>query len=276
MQERILAGKCWFCLAKLLEGVKTALKTAFDRLITLGCDQNAFLLTKNWFSIRGGAMNNMHFQALRKAMVDSQIRPNKVIDDRVISAFMAVPREQFVSKNMQNLAYIDEDIHLSGGRFILEAMVMARVLQELSLKPEHSVMLLGAGTGYTAAILSSLVSSVIAIETRAQMVEKAQQLVSDLDIGNVAIIKSRLQDGYASEAPYDAIIIEGGVEQVPGELLEQLNDGGRLAAIWRPEGASVGEATIWHKTGEAVSKNALFTAQVPVLDEFRSKPKFTF
>ena len=96
-------------------------------------------------------------------------------------------------------------------------------------------MLIGAGTGYTAALLSSLVESVIAIETRAQMVEKAQQAVAGLDIGNVAVIKARLQDGYASEAPYDAIIIEGAVEQIPRSLLDQLSDGGRLAAIWRPK-----------------------------------------
>ena len=221
-------------------------------------------------------MNDMHFEALRKAMVDSQIRPNKVIDDRVIAAFMSVPRERFVSKNMQNLAYIDEDIHLSGGRFIVEAMVMARIIQTLALDASQSVMLIGAGTGYTAALLSSLVESVIAIETRAQMVEKAQQAVTALDIGNVAVIKARLQDGFASEAPYDAIIIEGAVEQMPQSLLDQLADGGRLAAIWRPDGTQAGEACIWHKTGDAVTRTALFTAQVPVLDEFRAKPKFSF
>ena len=221
-------------------------------------------------------MNDMHFEALRKAMVDSQIRPNKVIDDRVIAAFMSVPRERFVSKNMQNLAYIDEDIHLSGGRFIVEAMVMARIIQTLALDASQSVMLIGAGTGYTAALLSSLVESVIAIETRAQMVEKAQQAVTALDIGNVAVIKARLQDGFASEAPYDAIIIEGAVEQMPQSLLDQLADSGRLAAIWRPDGTQAGEACIWHKTADAVTRTALFTAQVPVLDEFRAKPKFSF
>jgi protein-L-isoaspartate(D-aspartate) O-methyltransferase len=108
------------------------------------------------------------------------------------------------------------------------------------------------------------------------MVEKAQQLVAGLDVGNVAIIKARLQDGYASEAPYDAIIIEGALEQMPQSLLEQLADGGRLAAIWRPENAQVGEACVWHKTGDAISRAPLFTAQVPVLDEFKAKPKFSF
>ena len=191
-------------------------------------------------------MNDMRFATLRKAMVDSQIRPNKVIDDQVIKAFSTVPRELFVNRQMQELAYIDEDLHLSGGRFIIEAMVMARMVQALKLNPSSNVMCIGAGNGYGAAILSSLSASVIAIEARIQMVEKAQQIVAGLDIGNVAVVKSRLQDGYPSEAPYQGIIIEGGVEYVPQALFDQLSDGGNLVCVLRPQGLDVGEATLWH------------------------------
>ena len=221
-------------------------------------------------------MNDMHFAKLRKAMVDSQIRPNKVIDERVIRAFSNVPRELFVSRQMQELAYIDEDIQLSGGRVIIEAMVMARMIQAMKLTPSDNVMCIGAGTGYGAAILSSLAASVIAIETRTQMVEKAQQIVAGLDIGNVAVVKSRLQDGYPSEAPYQGIIIEGGVEYVPQALFDQLSDGGHLVCVLRPRGLDVGEAMIWYKRSDHVTPKALFTAQVPVLDEFKLKPKFAF
>ena len=221
-------------------------------------------------------MNDMRFITLRKAMVDSQIRPNKVIDDQVIEAFSTVPRELFVNRQMQEMAYIDEDIHLSGGRFIIEAMVMARMVQALKLTPSDNVMCIGAGNGYGAAILSSLAASVIAVETRIQMVEKAQQIVAGLDIGNVAVVKSRLQDGYPSEAPYQGIIIEGGVEYVPQALFDQLSDGGHLVCVLRPRGLDVGEAMIWHKRSDHVTSKALFTAQVPVLDEFKLKPKFAF
>ena len=209
-------------------------------------------------------------------MIDSQIRPNKVIDEAVIAAFATVPRELFVNRQMQNLAYIDEDIHLSGGRFIIEAMVMARMIQALELQKSDNVMSIGAGTGYGSAVLSSLVTSVIAIETRTQMVEKAQQIVAGLDIGNVAVVKSRLQGGYPSEAPYQAIIIEGGVEHIPAPLFDQLSDGGRLVSVLRPKGREVGEATLWQKRAGHITSRALFTAQVPVLDEFRAKPEFTF
>ena len=174
---------------------------------------------------------------------------------------------------MQNLAYIDEDIHLSGGRLIIEAMVMARMIQALELQKSDNVMSIGAGTGYGSAILSSLVTSVIAIETRAQMVEKAQQIVAGLDIGNVAVVKSRLQDGYPSEAPYQAIIIEGGgtCARRPVRPALRRRPSGLCFAPARPRrrGNLVAEAP-------AMTSRALFTAQVPVLDEFRVKPKFTF
>ena len=221
-------------------------------------------------------MNDMHFATLRKAMVDSQIRPNKVIDDRVIEAFATVPRELFVTKSMQDIAYLDEDIHLTGGRFILEAMVMSRIIQSLEITPDINVLTIGAGTGYGAAIMSHLAASVIAVETRSQMVEKAQNNMSTLEIGNVAVVKSRLQGGFASEAPYDSILIEGAVEMVPDALLNQLADDGKLAAVWRPHGYHVGEASLWQRSGKSFARLSLFTAQVPVLEEFRTKPKFSF
>jgi len=221
-------------------------------------------------------MNNLAFETLRKAMVDSQIRPNKVFDLNVINAFSAVPKELFVPKHLQDIAYIDEDINLSGGRCIMEAMIMGRFFQTLGLKPTDSVMTIASSTGYAAAILSHLVASVIGIESRAPMVEKAQNNVSTLGITNVAFVKSRLQDGLASEAPYDAIFIEGGIEYVPETLFDQLAEGGRLAAVLRPNDQQVGQASIWTKSNNSISVSALFNAQIPTLDEFKAKPKFSF
>ena len=223
-----------------------------------------------------GNMNQMKFEIQRKAMVDSQIRPNKVFEDDIIAAFSTVPREVFVPKQLANIAYVDEDIALSGGRYIIEAMVMARLFQSFELDGSQNVMVVASSTGYGAAVISHLVSSVIAIETRAQMVEKAQQNVSDLGISNVAFVKSRLQDGFESEGPYHAIFIEGGIEVLPDALTDQLADGGRLAAVMRQPGSAVGDACIWQKNGQNITQNRLFTAQTPVLDEFKAKPKFTF
>ena len=217
-----------------------------------------------------------NFEVARKAMIDSQIRPNKVIDERVIEAFAAIPREAFVPRSLRDVAYVDEDLSLSGGRFIIEAMVMARLLQALSLKPESNVLLIGAGTGYSAALLSHLCASVIAIDNRGAAVEKAQEILSQMEIGNVAVLKGKLTEGYPGEGPYDAIIIEGGVETMPQALLDQLGPDGQCASIWRSSPSGQGEASIWSRAGGQFVRRSLFNAQVPTLNEFKAKAEFTF
>ena len=220
------------------------------------------------------AQNN--FEVARKAMIDSQIRPNKVIDERVVAAFAQTPREEFVPKALRDVAYVDEDLALSGGRYIIEAMVMGRLLQALEIKASHNVLLIGAGTGYTAALLSQLCASVIAIDNRSAAVDKTQELLAGMEIGNVAVLKGKLTEGYPSEGPYDVIIIEGGVETMPEELLGQLTPTGRLAAIWRENDRAQGEASLWSKAGDHYVRRSLFNAQVPTLAEFKAKPTFQF
>jgi len=134
----------------------------------------------------------------------------------------------------------------------------------------------GAATGYGAAIMARLAGSVIAVETRTQMVEKAQETLVSIGTDNAVAIKGRLTEGFANEGPYDAILIEGAVETMPERILEQLGNGGRLVAVWRPEDAAVGVASIWTKAGNEFVRKPLFDAQVPVLDEFRCKRDFVF
>lgn len=217
-----------------------------------------------------------YFNAARKAMVESQLRPNKVIDEQVITAFAEVPREAFLPKSLREIAYIDEDIILSGGRFVMEPMVLARLVQAMGLQRRSTLLVVGCGTGYGAAICSYLVNSVIAIESRANMVERAEQVLADLDISNVAVVKSKLAEGFPAEAPFDAILVEGALETVPSRLLDQLAPDGVLAGVWRPAGSASGEASIWQASADSFVRTALFTAQIPGFEEFREKPKFVF
>lgn len=221
-------------------------------------------------------MAQTSFEIARKAMIDSQIRPNKVIDERVIAAFAQTPREEFVPKALRDVAYVDEDLTLSGGRYLVEAMVMGRLLQALAIQPHHNILLIGAGTGYTAALLSQLCASVIAIDNRSSGVEKTQEVLGKMEIGNVAVLKGKLTEGYASEGPYDAILIEGGVETMPEALLGQLTADGQCAAIWREGVNAQGEASLWSKAGDHYVRRSLFNAQVPTLAEFKAKPTFQF
>ena len=221
-------------------------------------------------------MQNSLFATARKTMVDCQLRPSKVTDPLILDAFMTIPREDFVGKQQRALAYVDEDLPLSGGRCLMEPMVLARLLQALKIRPDDSILVVGAGCGYSTAVAAKLAGSVIAIETRAVLVEKAQDVLVSIGIDNAAIVKSRLVDGYSKEGPYERILIEGGVETVPESLLKQLTPKGRLAAIYRKPGHPVGVASVWTRSGEKFTRTPLFDARVPNLDEFNAKVEFSF
>jgi len=221
-------------------------------------------------------MNQSPFEIARKMMVDCQIRPSKVTDQNVLDAFLTVPREAFVSKHQQAVAYIDEDLPLSNGRNLMEPMVLARLVQALEIRAGDNVLVVGAASGYGSAIIAHLAGSVIAVETRAQTVEKAQETLVAHGIDNAAVVKSRLVDGYADEGPYEQILVEGGVETMPNSLLQQLAPKGRLAAVYRPHDAPIGVASLWTRSGNGFTRKALFDACVPNLDEFNKKPEFTF
>ena len=136
----------------------------------------------------------------------------------------------------------------------------------------------GLGRSYTAlyAILAQIAASVIAVDTRSQLVEKAQETLVSIGTDNAVALKGRLTDGFAKEGPYDAILIEGAVETVPDQILAQMSSEGRLVAVWRPDGHPVGVASLWSKAGGGFSRMPLFDAQVPLLDEFRAKQEFVF
>ena len=221
-------------------------------------------------------MSPTQFENARKLMVDCQIRPSKVTDQNVIDAFLAVPREAFVGKHQRTIAYVDEDLPLPGGRNLMEPMVMARIVQALRVHPGDSVLVVGAASGYGSAIMAQLAGSVIAVETRAQLVEKAQETLVAHGIDNAVVIKSRLVDGYPGEAPYDQILVEGGVEWMPHSLLGQLGPKGKLAAIYRLKSSPMGVASIWTRSGKEFVRKSLFDACVPNLDEFNKKPQFIF
>ncbi len=221
-------------------------------------------------------MNEMNLSAARRMMVDCQIRPTKVTDERVLEAFATVPRELFVGKSQRSIAYADEDLPLPGGRWLLEPMVLARLVQALDVGMNDHVLIVGGATGYGTAILAQLAGSVISIETRAQLVEKSQETLVSIGSDNAAVIKSRLSDGCSKEGPYERILVEGAVAHMPEKLLDQLTPKGKLVAVWRQADAPVGVASLWCRAGAGFARTPLFDAQTPVLDEFKAKQEFVF
>ena len=217
----------------------------------------------------------MNFSSVRKNMVDCQLKPNKIIDLDLIDAFLKVPREIFVNKKNINQCYLDVNIDLSKNRFLLNPMVSARLIQSLNINKNDTVLTIGSGVGYNSVILSYLCNTVIGIESIKSFYDFSVDVLIKLEVNNVVFIKSKIENGYFDQQPYDCIIIEGGVNHVPNGILNQLSENGRLVAVEIKEG-NVGKATMYQRLGKEFTKNYLFDAYVPVFDGFKKDQNFIF
>ncbi|MDX3910202.1 MAG: protein-L-isoaspartate O-methyltransferase [Sphingobium sp.] len=168
-------------------------------------------------------MSEPNFASMRTAMVESQLRTSDVSDVHVIEAMSHVPREAFVPAERQAMAYIDRPVPLAGGRSLNPPLATGRLLTEAAVKRGEKVLLVGAASGYTAAVLSEMGAHVTALE-------EAPIMAANDFLSNVSIVNGPLNAGHAAGAPYDVIIIDGAIEEVPSALVEQLADGGRLTA----------------------------------------------
>jgi protein-L-isoaspartate(D-aspartate) O-methyltransferase len=215
------------------------------------------------------------YAPVRLNMVESQLRPNKVTDLRVLGAFLDLPRELFVPDRLRGVAYVDEDIPLGGGRYLMEPMVMARLVQLAAIKPTDSVLEVGTGTGYGAAVLAQLADAVVALESDSRLAQAAEANLRKLDLSNVSVVTGGFADGYAARAPYDVILVNGAAERVPPRLIEQLAEGGRLVGVITRPGEP-GRATLTTRVGGALSRRVEFDAGTPVLPGLQLEPGFAF
>lgn len=172
------------------------------------------------------AIDSASFEAMRHAMVASQLRTNAVSDARVVEAMALVPREDFVPAEVRALAYRDTGVSLGGGRTQNPPMATGRLLTEARIAPGDTVLLIGAAGGYTAAVLARLAAKVVAVESDAALATHARAALSG--IANVELVEGPLGEGHAAGAPYDAIVVDGALEQVTDALIAQLAPGGRM------------------------------------------------
>jgi len=207
-------------------------------------------------------------------MIDSQLRPNEVNDERIIAAISAVPRDRFVPKIKRSVAYVDEDLEVGEGRFLMEPRVFGRLLMAADIQSTDIVLDVGCATGYSSAVLAQLADAVVAVEENEMLAAQAEKKLAAQDIMNVAVVTCALCDGVAKQGPFDVIFIEGAVEQVPAALVKQLKDGGRLVCV-KVEGG-VGRAHMMKKSGKTITEQSLFDADVMVLPGFGKKKAFVF
>lgn len=216
----------------------------------------------------------MDFELARRNMVASQIKTSEVTDPLVIDAIGKVPRERFLPAARQSLAYIDEDLEVAPGRWLMEPMVAAKLIQLADVQATDHVLVVPCGAGYLAAVLAHMAGSVVAVEQEGAVRDAAAKVLSDLGADTVAVIAGDIQTGCAAQAPFDVIIFDGAVSEVPDGIAAQLADGGRLVAV--ESGGRVGRATLIQRTGEAFGRRTEFDAYIPVLPEFQAKTSFVF
>ena len=216
------------------------------------------------------------FAAARANMVESQIRPNKVTDPALIRALATLPRERFVRAERRPLAYVDEDLALGGGRFLMEPMVLARLIQTAAPEAGEIALVVGCGTGYAAAVLSRVCEMVIGVESDKALAGRAAAALTDLGIDNALIVEGPAHAGYPNQAPYDVILFDGAVPAFPDTVAAQCAEGGRMVGVLTGRNRGVGLATVGTNFGGTVSNRAVFDANVPPLPEFAEENIFSF
>lgn len=215
----------------------------------------------------------------RNNMVDGQIRPNRVSDPRILQAMRTLPREEFVPPHLASLAYIDEDLPVGGGRVLVEPLVTARLVQMARVQPGDTVLVVGAGTGYGAAVVAACGATVTALEEDDALMAIALRILPRVAPG-VRIVGGRLADGLPAEGPWDVIMIEGAVARIPDAYASQVKPGGRLVTVVTDNTAGAGRGVLAEpvQVGTAVHLRAreMFDCNTPLLPGLRTAPVFVF
>lgn len=218
----------------------------------------------------------MDFAQARLNMVEGQLRPNGVVDPRVIEAMLSLPRENCLPPHQHVRAYLDADVPLATGRWLMAPMVLARLVQAAELRASDRALVVAAGAGFGAALMARLAGPVLALEAP----ERLNALRAGLEaLGATAVVAvgGPVAEGWPAEAPYDVILIEGGVEFVPEAVLAQLAEGGRLVTVETTGQPGVlGRAVRWVRIAGVATRLELFDAGTPLLPEFRRPRRFVF
>ena len=207
------------------------------------------------------------FAAARLAMVESQLRPQGVSDAAVLGAMGSIPRERFLPGHTRPLAYIDRAVALGDGRFLAAPAVLGQLLTEMIPQPGQRALVIGAGTGYSAAVLAAIGLSVTAVESSVELAAKGRELGAD-------IIEAPLEKGAPKQGPYDQILIDGAVEHIPDAIVGQLAEGGRLGAALVDRGIT--RLIVGRKSGGAFGYLSLGDSGAPILPGFTRPKSFTF
>jgi protein-L-isoaspartate(D-aspartate) O-methyltransferase len=216
----------------------------------------------------------MNYAQSRMNMIENQVRANHVSDSKILDAMAQVPREIFVPMALKNVAYIDSNIEVAQGRFIMAPMVLAQILEFAHIQPSDIVLEIGCATGYSSAVISNLASTVVALEQDEELANLATQTLYDMGADNAVVVSSPHALGYNKQAPYDVIILNGCVDEIPESIKDQLSDDGRLLACVGGN-ALMGQVVLYTKKAENLSKRVLMEAALKPLAGFENSDNFS-
>ena len=211
------------------------------------------------------------FKIARKNMIHNQLMTNNIVEDHILKAFNVIPRENFLPFEKKPKAYLDEDIEIIPGRYLIEPRIIGHIIKLSKIKKNHIVMDLACSTGYSSAILSKLSQKVYAVENKTKLIEQAFLNVKKLNINNIYFLNKNPLNGLKKK--FDIIFIFGGVQYIPTNLFDSLkNDGGTLITVLY-DNNDVGKIHIVKKSNGKISRTNYITAQTPILKEFQKTKK---
>lgn len=213
------------------------------------------------------------FSKAREHMVESQIRVADVTELNLLRAFRRTPRERFVPKAQTSVAYSDRNIELDEGRVMMRPRDLGKLIQACDIESTDVVLDIACSRGYSTAILAQLAETVVGLETTDEQVDRATNLLIDIDVTNTAVLNGTLLAGAAEHGPFDIIFVNGAVAKPPKAWFDQLADGGRLACII--QSGPVGRGTIFTKSGDAIGERVVFDSSAPYLQGFEPVREFT-
>ena len=211
---------------------------------------------------------------LNNNMIDGQIRPINGISKEVISAFSSVNRSDFVPEDLILMSYTEKNLELSSDRYLLRPNLIGEIINHVSPKSNESILVLPASTGYSSAIISNLAETVIAVEEEDNFISIAEKGLNKSGINNVVVIKKKINENCLDQGPFNAIIIEGAIDYIPDQFLNQLENHGRLFAFINKE--DVTNAMLYIKNQKSVNSRFLFSCDAPKLNFFKKKNSFSF
>ncbi len=214
------------------------------------------------------------YKTARIAMVDCQVRPSDVTKYPIIDALLSTPREAYVPLSKRPVAYAGEHIELGNGRVLLDARTFAKMLDAVNVQPTEMVLDIGCGLGYSTAILAKMAEAVVSIESDQGMAQEANTTLTEQSVDNGFVATGSLAEGNVKNGPYDVIILQGAVMEIPVTLSDQLKEGGRICAIF--QNGALGECKVGYKSNGKISWRSEFNASAPILNGFETKPEFTF